>query len=83
MERGLKAGNSSRDSHHPWLPNRRFQENGRIGMAKKRKMIATEFHELGTEIFQTRECIENRTNKKVSKIIANRETSTGPSNFKN
>lgn len=47
MEWGLKAGNSSRDSHHPWVPIRRFEENGRIDMAKKRKVIAIEFRELG------------------------------------
>ena len=64
MERGLKAGNSSHDSHHPWLPIRRFQGNGRIDMAKKRKLIAIEFRELGNEIFQPRECIENRTKTK-------------------
>jgi hypothetical protein len=51
-------------------------------MAKKRKLIAIELREFGTEIFQTRECIENRTNKIVSKMTANREASTGPSNLK-
>jgi len=52
-------------------------------MAKKRKLIATEFRELGDEIFQTRECIKTEQIKQVSKMTANRETSTGPSNFKN
>jgi hypothetical protein len=54
----VQSGNSSRDNHHPWLPIRRFQGNGRIDMAKKRKPIAIEFRELGAEIFQTRTCIK-------------------------
>jgi len=44
----VQSGNSSRDNHHLWLPIRRFQENGRIDMAKKRKPIAMKFRELGT-----------------------------------
>jgi hypothetical protein len=62
---GVQSGNSSRDSHHPWLPIRRFQENGKIDMAKKRKPTAIEFRELGTEIFLIRACIEIRTDKTI------------------
>jgi hypothetical protein len=77
MEGGVKARNSSSDSHHPWLPIRRFQEN-RIDMVKKRKPIAIQFCELGTEIFQTTEVSKIEQIQQVSKMTANRETSTGP-----